>query len=284
MMEYVAIATVRNEEKYIERTMKSLYNQTIKPMICIVIDDYSTDETPLIISKYPVILIRKISKRYPIASYNMQSSLMYAINLMNTMYKDWKYLLKFDGDIDLIEKDYVEILINYLEDHKDIGIISGNLKGKKVWRGRAVDCAKIYRRQCWDDINGLSWIIHFDTHAILKAYFKGWKVHCLREKECVELRTSDRESLYEWFLTGATRYYHGNPLYHTILIGLVYLRKKPYFIGSIVMIINQLIMIIRKIKRPFTKEFYDYVNKYLLADSKLRLRIMLSKIKVIKNV
>ena len=49
---YIIISPVRNEEKAIELTIKSVISQIIKPILWVIVDDGSTDNTISIISKY----------------------------------------------------------------------------------------------------------------------------------------------------------------------------------------------------------------------------------------
>ena len=49
---YLIITPVRNEEKYIEYTIKSVLQQTVKPEEWIIVDDGSTDNTSSIIDEY----------------------------------------------------------------------------------------------------------------------------------------------------------------------------------------------------------------------------------------
>lgn len=272
ILNYVAVSTVRNEEKFIRQTLDSLFDQTIKPSLVVIVDDGSEDDTPTILLEYPVIMIKNEQKRFHLASYNMQGSLMLGVERINEVCPNWKYLFKFDGDIVLHQRDYIESLLKLMDNQPKCGICSGNIKEGNVWIGRAVDGAKIYRRECWDDINGLDRIIHWDTHALLKAYHKGWQVNCFRDQEYTELRTSERQSLYEWCITGITRFYLGFPLYHTIGIGAVYLRKKPYFIGSFAMILTHFIQILRRRSRPFSQSYYEYVKKYAFWETLIRIK------------
>ena len=50
--DYVLITPAHNEEKNIERTIKSVVNQTIIPNKWIIVDDGSTDKTNEIIKRY----------------------------------------------------------------------------------------------------------------------------------------------------------------------------------------------------------------------------------------
>ena len=51
-MNYVIITPARNEEKYIENTLISVINQTVKPQEWIIVNDGSIDRTGSIIDLY----------------------------------------------------------------------------------------------------------------------------------------------------------------------------------------------------------------------------------------
>jgi|GEM_PF-6803281 glycosyltransferase involved in cell wall biosynthesis len=53
------VVAAYNEEEFIERCLKSIFNQTIKDFEVIVVDDGSVDDTADIVSKYDAILIRQ---------------------------------------------------------------------------------------------------------------------------------------------------------------------------------------------------------------------------------
>ena len=49
---YVVISPVKDEERYIERTLESMVNQTLRPALWIIVDDGSSDRTPEIVQRY----------------------------------------------------------------------------------------------------------------------------------------------------------------------------------------------------------------------------------------
>jgi len=218
-----------------------------------------------------VLYLRIEEPRLFLGSMNMQRALTKGIHRATDLVPDWEYLLKVDSD-SVIPTNYFLQLHYRMEKYSDLGICSGVMRGGKVWKGRASDGAKLYRRECWNEIGGLDRIIHWDTHAILKAYYKGWTVAAFSNIEYEETRTSERENLYEWYITGLTRFFLGFPLYHTIGVGAIYLRKKPYVIGSLIMIITQLIQILRRQKSPFSQSYYKYVKKYAFWETLIRIK------------
>src|SRR5947209_7250328 len=53
-LSYVLITPARNEDAFIEKTIKSMINQTFLPVKWVIVDDGSTDNTSEIINRYLV--------------------------------------------------------------------------------------------------------------------------------------------------------------------------------------------------------------------------------------
>ena len=49
---YCIVSPVRDEEKYMRRTLDSVVNQTVPPDLWVIVDDGSTDATPQILAEY----------------------------------------------------------------------------------------------------------------------------------------------------------------------------------------------------------------------------------------
>lgn len=273
-MRIVAVTIARNEKLFIASAIESILKQTAPPQLYVVVDDDSTDGTAEIIKNYPVHYLKVGKPRLPLRPYNLVRGLRNGVNAATHMCPSWDFLVKLDAD-SVIPEDYLERLIARFGEDGRLGIASGVMRGRRVWRGRASDGAKIYRRDCWDDIGGLDNVIAWDTHAIVKAYQKGWKVSAFNDIEYVERRTSEREALFEWYLTGLTRYLLGFPLYHTIGVGAVYLRKKPIVIGSSVMILSQIIHTLKRSQRPFDEPYYNFAKRYAYREARVRIGVAL---------
>ena len=131
-------------------------------------------------------------------------------------FPDWEYMLKFDGDT-VIPPHYVEHLVKEMEKDPRLGICAGKPAHERIRLARASDAAKLYRRECWDDIKGIDIWIAFDSHALLKAAQAGWKTATIPTVTFQELRPSGKYGLTRWVLTGFERASFGLPLYHTVL-------------------------------------------------------------------
>jgi len=49
---YIIVSPVKDEERYVEETLKSVVGQTMRPSKWIIVDDGSTDRTPEIVGDY----------------------------------------------------------------------------------------------------------------------------------------------------------------------------------------------------------------------------------------
>jgi len=272
-MSYVAITIAKDEEDFISKTIESVLNQTVKPSVYVVVDDGSSDSTPEIVRSYKdqgVHYCRVLGERLEVRSYNLARAVNVGFNFASFLVPDWDYALKLDAD-SVIGEDYMDIMLSYMRKHWNLGIMSGCITDRKMWRGRPSDGAKVYRRQCWDDIGGMDYVIGWDTHGIVKANMLGYSTLNI-PVFYNEKRTSKRESLKEWYLTGATRYFLGFPLWHTLGVGVLYLNDKPYVIGSLVAMLTHLMYCIRGKDRIFSKEYYDFARLFVLRESLERLK------------
>ena len=110
-MEYTIIITVYNKEKYIERCLKSIINQTNKNYKIMVVNDGSTDKSEEIITKYKKDIIYYYKENSGVADTRN-----FAINKVDT-----KYFLFVDAD-DYIENNLIETISKY----KDYDLLSFN--------------------------------------------------------------------------------------------------------------------------------------------------------------
>lgn len=105
-MKYTIIITVYNKEKYLERCLKSICNQTSKNYEIIVVNDGSTDKSEKIIKKYQK---KHKFKYYKKENTGVSDTRNYAIEKVNT-----DYFLFVDAD-DYIANDLIEQIEKYNE-------------------------------------------------------------------------------------------------------------------------------------------------------------------------
>jgi len=216
---YIAVCAARDEEKFIAQSLGAVLNQTIPPEICVLSDDGSSDVTPLIAEKLGAHIIHVTTKRHKMDGINQALALKTGINKAITNTPEWSFLLKFDADTK-IPLNYTEHLIKIMQKYPKLGICSGKPDHENIRLARASDAAKIYRRECWEDINGLDPWVAFDSHAIIKAAQTGWVTKTISNITFKEMRPSGKYGIKRWIITGFERASFGFPLYHTVLASI----------------------------------------------------------------
>jgi biofilm PGA synthesis N-glycosyltransferase PgaC len=271
-VKYVALTSCRNEERFIQRTIRRVLSQDPPPSCYVVVDDASTDNTAAIISEENrVELLSLHNPRHPIRGVNLAWALNAGVERVTEFVPEWDFLLKVDAD-SVLPVDYFQQLLYKLEGNPSLGIVSGMPFDEKVWRGRASDGAKVYRRKCLDDISPFYPCNAFDTLAFLQAKKHNWNVESFPEIKYVQLRTWRRRRLSRWVLSGRSRYYLGFPSWHTFLISFVYAKHRPPIIGSLSMFLSHLFTRIGSPRRPLPDDYYSFVPKYALQEALERLR------------
>lgn len=181
---YVIVSPVRNEEKFLEGTIKSVVSQTVKPVEWILVDDGSTDGTAAIIDRYAEQSnwIRPVHR----ANRGFRQSGGGVMEAFNDGYKallckDWDFVVKLDGDL-TFEPDYFEKLLDRFMAEPALGITGGTLysiqNGEMTMdrnpRFHVRGATKIYRRECWEQIGGLWPAPGWDTIDETSANMRGW--------------------------------------------------------------------------------------------------------------
>ena len=269
-MKYVALISCHNEEKNIEATAQAILQQTISPSRFVIIDDYSTDKTAEVVSRMlDIVLVKKRYPRHPVRGVNLALALNAGVNEATSLSPDWDYLLKVDAD-SILPNNYVKDLLKKFEERKPgerpLGIASGNPQDERIWKGRASDGAKMFCRNCLEEIDGFPLCNAFDTLMIIRAKYHGWRVESFEDIHYFQTRTMRRIKLSRWVLSGRSRYYLGFPEWHTFLIAIVYMKQKPIFLGGFSMFLAHLLTRIGSLKRPWSTDFYRFASSYALEE------------------
>ena len=118
MYKYSAIMSVKNGEKFIEESIESILNQSIKPSEIIVILDLCTDNTEKILEKYKNDLT--IVKN----SLSEKGGLPYSLNKGITLAKN-DYITFLDSD-DIWTANKNQIQIEIMEENQLVEVVSSN--------------------------------------------------------------------------------------------------------------------------------------------------------------
>ena len=254
-LKYATIVCCRNEEQYIDVCINAILNQTLPPDLFLVMDDGSTDSTREIVARYPC--VKLVSLNYPrskVRGVNTVQALNVGINLI----AESGYTLIVDADT-VLPINYARSLIDFMEEHADIGVISGFPETAKFSYEHVPNGARIYRWECIKKIGQIPPITGFDSWLKFKIKQLGYEVrgYDIRYKDMRPGRAQVRRH-YFW---GRASYLIGQPLLIVVAKAFRSLKHKPPVLSSLVYFFSYLAHRLTG-WRLFTAEYYSYVNDY----------------------
>ncbi len=232
-MKFVIITPIRNEEKYITTTMNCMMAQTLLPLEWIIVDDGSKDNTQKI--------IKNLMNKKPFIKYIHLEDRGYrkpGQGVIDTFYEgyknitiqDYEVIVKFDGDLDFPPDTLEKISEAFIEDYK-LGITGGTryeMSGKDprlrkglVPKGFVGGPYKFYRKNCFEEINGLIRRAGWDGVDTIRANMMGWRTGELEDLKIIHLKptgTAKGEGLVKAFeKDGDINYYMGGYVWYFLL-------------------------------------------------------------------
>jgi biofilm PGA synthesis N-glycosyltransferase PgaC len=273
---YAVISPVRNEAQFIERTIRAMIDQTVRPIQWIIVNDCSTDETVEIVTQYAELhpWLRLVHRGQREDKGDRQRGK----GIIDTFYfgyerltsQDYEFVVKLDGDVSF-ETGYFEFLLRKFAANPKLGIAGGGLYDRgdgKSWRLRSSEDhvngpAKMYRRACFEAIGGLVPALGWDGIDEWRALSLGWEVQSFSELRLLHHRVtgvatgllkSKIEQGYGAYAMG----YH--PLY-TIARGIRHMAFRPYVIGGLAMIFGHFVAWLEGRERLADPSVIRYVRR-----------------------
>ena len=211
-MKFLIIIPTHNEEKNILFTLKSLEKQTFQDFLCVVVNDGSTDKTQQIIEEF-------VQNNLKFKIYNLESSehepgakVVRTFNkgLESVDLNDFDIICKFDADI-IFPDNYLLRVNRVYETNSKAGMVSGIVKikksileynlafdfkdEKKQWKFENISSQnhirgpiKSYRKECFQDMNGLRAVLGWDNIDVMLAKKHGWETVTLKDLWVKHLR------------------------------------------------------------------------------------------------
>lgn len=276
--DYILITPVRDEEKYIEETLRSVVNQTIQPSRWIIVDDGSTDRTPEIIAEYrkgidwiEVLRIDRDTPRQPGSP---------VVNAFNHGYEriketDFDFVVKLDCDL-RFAPDYFENLLREFEKDPRLGIASGVYLEDhgKGWTPvempyyHTAGACKFMRKECFTQIDGFVVAKGWDTVDEIRAQMRGWRTrhfteltmyHLKNEGSGIGFLSTNAMHGEIFYMTGGSKIFFVAKVLHRIFTG------QPLFMGAVMLLYGYLKPLIQQKKRLVTYDEAEFYSKLLLS-------------------
>ena len=195
-LRYALVTPVRDEEAYIGEMIESIVAQTVPPALWVIVDDGSLDRTPAIVRSYarscPYLHRLQLHPRDK-RQAGGEGALPLAIRQVPL--DSFDFIARFDADL-LFPPDYIERMLEKFQSSPRLGIAGGLLyirRRKRLVPERQPEChvrgaLKMYRRQCFVDIGGLSANIGWDTLDEVSAWVNGWETRNFEDVSAIHRR------------------------------------------------------------------------------------------------
>ena len=185
-MKIYIIIPAHNEAEFLEHTLTSLVNQTLRPAKLVVVDDQSEDETAKIgerfAAQFPEIsLVRTTSSRVHLPGSKVINAFQKGLD---TLDDNFDILCKFDADL-IFPENYLETIAAHFTADPKMGMCGGfcHIYSEDKWilesltdKDHIRGALKAYRKECFKDIGGLKPSMGWDTVDELLAQYHGWKI------------------------------------------------------------------------------------------------------------
>lgn len=245
-MSYVLVTPVRDEEAYIEETLRSVVNQTERPDEWIIVSDGSTDRTDEIIQPYadshPFINFIRNRDKTPRDFASQVFTI--AIGLKQLTNQSSAFIGFLDGDIRLDPTYYQTMLTEFKSDEK-LGLAGGALHQKigdrfvdqKISEDSVAGGVQLFRRACFEAIGGYIPIPKggFDSVAEVMARMQGWKTKTFSDIPFYHLKTMNSATgslLYAKWQQGERDYLIGNHALFELFRCAYRASERPYVFSS----------------------------------------------------
>lgn len=273
-LRYVLITPARNEEEYIELTLRSVVRQTVRPLRWVIISDGSTDRTDEIVGKYAAehewIKLLRMPER-------TERHFAGKVGAFNAGYAElaglaYEIIGNLDGDISF-EPDYLEFLLVKFAENPRLGVAGTNRwEGKLMYDYRFTSIEEVaggcqlFRRECFEGIGGYKPVKGggIDLLAVLTARMRGWQTRSFTGKVFNHHRisgTATANRLMVNYNDGRKDYmFGGHPLWE-IFRAAYRMRRRPYILCGCYLFAGYYWSMLTSVERHVSEELIRFRRK-----------------------
>lgn len=248
---YLLISPCRNEANYMRQTLESVLSQSVLPDLWVIVDDGSSDQTPLILNEYasrfPIIrVVTRLDRGHRSVGPGVIEAFYCGYETIDPL--EFEFICKLDLDLKLPPR-YFEILIQKMREDSRIGSCSGKAylyeSGRLVYERHGNDTSlgmtKFYRVSCFLAIGGFVREVMWDGIDCHRCRMLGWKACSWDEPDLRFIHLRQMGSSQVSVLTGRMRhgygqYFMGTGFLYMLASAISRVSQKPYLIGSIAML------------------------------------------------
>lgn len=246
--QYTIVTPVKNEEDSLPGLINSIFEQTIKPSLWVIVDDGSNDGTVDILrdltNKHNWIKTIRLGESPRDlgvhVSHVCREGFNFAIKYCTQCDIGYGYIALVDADI-ILELEYFEKLIHEFEKNQNLGVASGrgaNIVGNKIIEDKQREDlpsggARLWRKGCFEDTNGYLLTKSPDSVSNAKAIINGWDTKQFRHIKFVSTRAHASADGYwrGYKQFGSNNYFISYTPIHALLKGIKLLFDRPHYTG-----------------------------------------------------
>lgn len=275
-LKYVLVTPARNEQDFIENTIRSVIAQTVRPEKWVIVSDGSSDRTDDIVkshaAQHPWIEL----VRMPEHRDRQFAAKANCFNAGCVKFQGMAYDVIGNLDADItFEPDYLEFLLGKFAENPQLGVAGtpfsedvGN-RGDHTYAHQFANtqhvsgACQLFRAKCFAEIGGYIPIKGgaIDWVAVTTARMKGWQTRTFVEKTCLhhrKLGTGTDNLLMVRFRYGQKAYYvGGHPLWE-MLRGFFQMRERPLILCGLYFQAGYLWAMLTRMPRPIPAELMAF--------------------------
>jgi len=274
---YVVITPIRDEEEYVEQTIRSMLQQTIRPLQWILVDDGSRDRTPEILQSYAsskswLDVVTRRDRGFRATGTGEVDAFYDGYRQLRT--DEWDFIVKLDADL-VFGADYFERCLRHFAQEPKLGIAGGTIEsvGKEgVYREshpsfHVRGATKIYRRATWEALGGIVAAPGWDTLDEVTANARGWETRTFPEIVLRQLRPTGSAlgQWRSWLKDGEGSYLVG---YHPLFLlarSVFRLTRRPYVVAAAGLLTGYVWALLRRVPRTATVDTISYLRAQQMA-------------------
>jgi glycosyltransferase involved in cell wall biosynthesis len=270
---YVLVTPARNEAAFIELTIMSVVNQTVRPVKWVIVSDGSTDGTDEIVSRYAAEHSWIELVRMPERRERHFAGKVHAFNAGYARLSGLEYdaIGGMDGDISF-DQDYFSFLLGKLATDPALGLVGTPFKDSSMYDYRFVSiehvsgACQLFRRACFEAIGGYVPVKSggVDHVAVITARMKGWKTRTFTDKVCLHHRpigSAGHGPLKAKFKIGSLDYALGGHPVWELFRTAYQMTKKPYVVGGLTLLAGFMTASLRRADRSVSPELVAFRRK-----------------------
>jgi len=275
---YVLITPARNEEAFIELTVRSMVAQTVHPSKWVIVSDGSTDRTDEIVKAYAnrhewMDLVRNSDSAERDFGGKARS---FKFGYDRLQHLEYDLVGNLDADVSF-EPDLFEVLLRKFAENPGLGV--GGMpftegEGTYDYRFSSIEhvsgACQMFRRECFEEIGGYRPMKGggIDVLAVLMARMNGWQTRSFPERVCFHHRSmgsaKDRSTRVSYRL-GQKDYMLGrHPLWQA-LRSVYQMRRPPVVLGGMMLFCGYLSLALKRTPRVIPCDVIRFQRQEQLA-------------------